>query len=260
MKEIILIALLLSTGCVASAQSFSTLTRRSKNPFTDDMYKVYARVTTVNSKFTPSYTGFTFNFGVSSNEYQLGGHRIRYENPTIGDLIQGIPRWLKDLKAIKNDEQTHVTVNKWDDHAHGGGILGWFQWYINAVSKDRFLLSPGISLGDYMYGSRYVKSIGEDKKDQDPYGYFFAAGPAIMASYVVSKSCWVDAYVNYDLMFAKVKNRGTEGYPNPHFLTVGADFHTTSKFFGGVRLNKLKDRGDNKDGSARLDISAGILF
>lgn len=213
----------------------------------------------MSSKYTPSYAGFTFNIGISNNEYKKGGVRTRYESPTLGDLIQGIPRAVRDVKAVVNNTQTNTTPNKWKDHAHGGGFLGWAQYYINAVAKDRLLISPGISGGDYIYGSRYVKANG-NIEDQDPYGYFFAAGPAVMASYVISSSYWVDAYVNYDISFAKVNNRGTAGYPKPHFLSIGADFHTTSKLFGGIRYNTMIDRGANNDASSRLDISAGIYF
>lgn len=260
MKKYTLVILILATGYIANAQSFSKLKKKNgENPFIEDRFKLYARVTSVTSEYTPGYTGFTFNIGISKNQYDKGGERIRYENPTLGDLIQGIPRAVKDIKGIVNDDQTHLTVNKWDDHSHGGGILGWVQYYINVTAEDRLLVSPGISLGDYMYGSRYAKP-GEGKEDRDPYGYFFVAGPAVMASYVISSSCWIDAYVNYDLSFAKIKNRGTEGYPKPHFLTIGADLHTTSKFFIGARLNKLIDRGESKDASSRLDLSAGILF
>lgn len=261
MKKYIPIAMLsIAYALTANAQSFSSLKKKNgENPFTEDQFKLYARVTSVDSKYTPSYTGFTFNIGVSRNEYEKGGIRLRYENPTLGDLVQGIPRAIKDVKGIVNNTQTNITVNKWDDHAHGGGIFGWMQYYMNVKAKDRFLLSGGISFGDYMYGSRYAKP-GGSKEDQDPYGYFFAAGPAVMSSYVISSSYWVDAYVNYDLSFAKIKNRGTAGYPKPHFLTIGADFHTTSKLFAGIRYNSLIDRGTNKDASNRLDISAGILF
>lgn len=261
MKKHLLIAVLpMLYAFTVNAQSFSTLKKKNgENPFTEDMIKLYARVTAVDSKYTPSYSGFTFNIGVSRNEYNSGGVRVRYENPTLGDLIQGIPRAIKDAKGIVNNTQTSLTVNKWDDHAHGGGLLGWLQYYMNVKAKERFLLSAGISMGDYMYGSRYAK-LGGSKEDQDPYGYFFVAGPAVMGSYVISSSYWIDAYVNYDLSFAKIKNRGTAGYPKPHFLTLGADFHTTSKLFAGIRYNSLIDRGTNKDSSNRLDISAGIFF
>lgn len=259
-KLLIISLSIIAQTYTASAQSFSKLKKNNgENPFTEDRIKLYTRLTTVSSEYTPSYSGFTFNISISRNEYKKGEARIRYENPTLGDLIQGIPRAIKDVKGIVNDEQTHLTVNKWDDHSHGGGFLGWFQYYLNVVAKDKLLISPGLSTGDYMYGSRYTKP-GGNKEDQDPYGYFFTAGPAIMASYLLSSSYWIDAYINYDLAFAKVNNRGTEEYPKPHFLTIGADFYTNKKIFAGVRYNSLIDRGTNKDASSRLDISAGIFF
>jgi len=249
-----------ATGYLANAQSFSELKKSNgENPFTADRFKLFARLTSINSEYTPSYTGLTLNIGVSRNSYEAGRARIRYENPLLGDLIQGIPRAIKDIRGIKNDEQTSLTENKWSDHSHSGGFGGWFQYYINAAATKRCLISPGISVGDYTYGSQYADPSGSKRK-QDPYGYFFVAGPALLASYVVSPSCWIDGYVNYDLTVYKVETGGTETYPKPNFMSIGADVYTTRKLFMGLRLNKLIDKGINNDDSSRLDISGGIVF
>ena len=239
----------------SDAQTFATLAKKSGNhPMTSDIFKLYARQTSVSTKYNGNYGGITINIGIRDDGFKKGSKRVRYENPTLGDFLYGIPKMARDVKKIVNDEATERNVG--EDHGHGGGFFGWYQRYINVIAKDRLLISPGISAGDYIYGS---KSKDAYHPDQDPYGYFLTVGPSLLASYVISKRMWVDGYAIYDFSYAKVKNGGNK-YPKPQFLTIGADLYTTSKLFGGVRLNTLRDRGANKDKSTRIDISAGIVF
>lgn len=236
------------------AQSFDDLkSKKGNNAFEDDWLKVFGRHTSVNSKYTPNYSGFTVNLSIREDKSGKGELRTRYENPTLGDLIYSIVNLSKDIKNGRSTKEVY------DDHAHGGGFLGWLQTYVNAVTTKKLLISPGITMGDYVYGSRYDKGSG--KKEYDPYGYYLAVGPAVMASYVVNKKMWLDAYVNYDISVVKVKNDSVDpDYKKPSFLTMGADLNTVSKFFGGFRVNKVIDRGINNDNSSRLDISVGMCF
>lgn len=250
--------LLMCLGLYAQSQTFASLKKKSgNNPMEVDNFKLYARHTSLSTEYNGSYGGFTLNIGLRNDDYGKWGRRFRYENPTLGDFFHGIPKAVKDVKAITNDEEVN-TSNKWDDHGHGGGFIGWFQSYWNVVAKDKLLISPGISYGDYIYGSRYDNHTGSYSY-YGPYGYFFTAGPACMATYLINKKLWVDGYVNYDISYANAR-KDERDYPKPHFLTVGADLYTTSKLFGGIRLNSMIDRGEGKDKSTRIDISAGIVF
>lgn len=254
MKKLYFITLLTSISLITNAQSFKDLKKgNGENPMTKDWFKLYIRHTSVNSKYTENYSGITINLTLRHDDYEKWGSRTRYENPTLGDLLSGIPRAVKDVQERK------ITKQKWDDHAHGGGIIGWAQFYLNAVATDRLLISPGISGGDYIYGSQYIKTGTKSK--YDPYGYYLAAGPAIMATYLVNKKLWIDAYVNYDISFVKVKNDSVDpDYAKPSFISIGADVYTTRKLFAGLRVNQIIDKGINKDNSKRLDISAGLVF
>lgn len=257
-----LITLSLALACLTTmSQSFSTIpkNKKNRNPMEDQSFKLYIRNTSVTSKYTPNYGAPTINIGFSDDSFEKGSKRSRYENPTLGDFLQGIPRGVKTVNAIKNDQPVDNTPTGWEDHAHGGGFFGWIQYYWNAVAKDRLLVSPGVSAGDYIYGSRYSINGGSKTKN-GPYGYYAGGGPAVMATYLVSKKIWVDGYLNYDISFVKVKNEVPQDYPKPHFLTLGADLRSTSKLFGGIRMNRMIDRGANNDQSMRLDISAGIVF
>lgn len=224
--------LLLSLFFVAldsSAQSFAKLKdKKGNNPFSEDIFKIYGRFTSVNSEFTEDYSGFTFNVGLRNDKYEKGEFRTRYENPSLGDFIYVAINISNDIKNGVAEKQ------KYDDHAHGGGFLGWFQAYMNVVAKDKILVSPGITLGDYIYGSTYDKAPAGRQK-YDPYGYYLAAGPAVMVSFLATNKIWIDGYVNYDIAFLKVKNDSVDpNYQKPAFLTVGADLNTTSKLFGGI--------------------------
>lgn len=131
---------------------------------------------------------------------------------------------------------------------------------MNVVATDKILISPGITGGDFSFGSRYyTDSLGYN--NQDPRGYYFAFGPAIMASFAVSKFLWVDTYVNYDITLGKLQDEVVDkDYPNPAFLSFGVDVYTTKLVFAGFRLNKIIDKGYNDNKSSRLDISVGVCF
>ncbi len=255
MKNFILLALLTIITGYSNAQSFADLKKKSgNNPMTVDMFKLYARHTSLSTKYNGNYGGLTINIGLRDDNYQKGEHRIRYENPTLGDFFYAIPKAARDVKKIVNDQA--VEENKGADHAHGGGFFGWMQYYVNVKATDRLLISPGISFGDYIYGTQTKDAYNFR---QDPYGYFLTAGPSLLGTYLITNKMWVDGYVTYDFAYLKAQN-GDNKYPKPQFLTIGVDLYTTSKLFGGIRVNTLRDSGANKDKSTRIDISAGIVF
>ena len=236
------------------AQSFDDLaSKNGDNAFEEDWFKVFIRNTSVNSKYTPNYGGFTVNVAIRQDESKKWGLRSRYENPSLGDFIYSAINLSQDIKNGTSTKEVY------DDHAHGGGFLGWYQVYLNAYTNRKLIISPGITMGDYIFGSRYDK--GNGIKDYDPNGYYFAVGPAIMASYVINKKLWIDGYINYDITVLKVKNDSVDpNYKMPSFMSIGADLNTTYKFFGGFRINKVMDSGVNKENSSRLDISVGMCF
>lgn len=255
--------ILLVLANLAFGQSFSTLKNsKGDNPMDKRGVRLFARYTSVSSKHNGSYGSPTINISFKNDNHGQWEKRIRYENPTLGDLIRGVPAAIRDIKAIRDDDATTITTNKWENHAHGGGIVGWFQYYLNVVARDQFILSPGVSFGDYIYTSKQNTGVMAGKIN-DPAGYFLDVGPAIMASYLVSEKLWIDGYVNYDISVYRVSGPSadyteTPGYQKPHFLTVGADLNTNTRWFGGVRMNRLIDKGTFKDRSSRLDISIGI--
>ncbi len=232
-----------------NAQSFDDY-----DTFEDGWFKVFVRHSSFKSTYTPNFSGYTVNLALKSDRYEPWGARVRYENPTIGDFLYAIVNLSKDVKNGTSTQQVY------DDHAHGGGFLGWAQAYMNVVATDKILISPGITGGDYIFGNRYTTAkLGYN--NQDPRGYYIAVGPAIMASYAVTDFLWVDAYVNYDITLGKTQDEVVDkDYPNPKFLTFGVDVYTDWLVFGGFRLNKIVDKGYNNDKSSRLDISVGVCF
>jgi hypothetical protein len=240
-----LMALLCLSAFVLNAQSFEELTNRNgDNGFTDRGLHFFVRYTGVNCKYTESYGGFTVNGSYRIDRLEKGEVSYHFENPTLGDLLWMLFN-LKKWNALENPQ------------AYGSGFFGWHEVYWNVVSKDRILLSPGISFGDYIYSSG---------GSRNPSGYFFHIGPAFKTSYVINNDFWVDGIFRYDIGFKAGKrseNVDSEGnsYPKPHFVTVSGTLnHAPSRLFTNIRINTLIDRGSNKDAGVRLDWSLGMMF
>lgn len=248
-----LIVLLTMIGGAVSAQSFENMpeTRKGKNPFVHFNWELYLRRTDVSAKFTPSYGGFTFNAAFRFDAFEKGDYRWHFENPTLGDMIWVVGSLLKGKKMTNDDGS---------DQAFGSGIFGWHKIGWNVVTKDDFLVSPGISFGDYIYAARRPGGT-----TMDPAGYFFYAGPQVLVSKLFTETLWVDAFVRYDLTTRAGKPSGAyeaiENYKKPHFLGVGASVkHGKSHLVGSVNYTHLIDRGGNKDTASRLDVSVGVMF
>jgi hypothetical protein len=232
-----------------SAQGFTTY-----GDAEDRTLRVFSRYTTVKPGADGRYGGFTFNAGMALNNYNRFRMRVRYENPTIGDLLFYVKRLWTGGQS---------TTDSGLEHAFGGGLMGWLQFYKNVVATDRFMLSPGISMGDYIFGVE--QRINGSVVTYDPAGWFIGAGPGIMMSYHSGNKIWVDTYAYYDMMFGTVEysHAGyirTEGYPKPHFITYGIDVCHEKGFFTGFRMCIVNDRGSTNITASRIDVSLGYHF
>ena len=231
------------------AQGFSDVKR-----FEDRALKLFIRGTYVKPDADEIYGGITINGSMAINKLGKGGPRIRYENPTLGDAIF----WLARL--INKKPMTTVSGM---DHAYGSGFFGWMQFHGNVVASDKFLFSAGMSFDDYIIGIE--RKVNNQINLYDPAGYMFAAGPSVLSSYFIGAGFWIDGYVNYDLVYAKVKYSypnysPISGYKKPNFVNFGFDLHHKSGLFGGVRINSLIDRGENKIHAKRMDLSVGYYL
>lgn len=249
-KSLALFFILFNILVGTKAQSFADL----GDDFEERDFKLFFRRTTVFPDKDEAYGGFTINGQLAINSADKGGPRVRYENPTLGDFVFVLARLLNGKKLVTNSGM---------DHAYGSGFLGWLQWHNNVMARDRFLLSAGFSISDYIFGIE--RKVDNTIVALDPAGYFFAAGPSLMASYCIGSGFWADVYTNYDLAYAKVKySRANytpiDGYPKPHFLQFGFDVHHKTGIFGGFRLNTIIDRGSNNVHAKRMDISVGYCF
>lgn len=240
-------------GFTAAAQSFENMpeTRRGKHPFTDFNWELYVRRTQVFPKYTPEYGGTTFNAKFRFEDYVKGGRRWHFENPTLGDMFWVVGRLIKGKKTEQDDGS---------DQAFGSGFFGWHQITWNAVATDDFLVSPGLSIGDYIFSTQKAGGV-----ITDPAGYFFYAGPAVMVTKLFSDSFWVNAYTRYDITTRAGKPSANyapaDGAKNPHFFAIGASVqHGKSHLCGGINYTTLIDRGPADDAASRVDISIGFMF
>lgn len=233
------------------AQGFNDL----GDKFDDGDFKLFLRGTRVKPGQDSVYGGVTLNIGLATNNSEQWRGRCRYENPTLGDLLFMVSRMVrgKSVRTLSGLE-----------HAYGSGFLGWFQYYNNVVATPRLLISPGFTASDYIFALEQFVD-GEGIKMYDPAGYFFAAGPALMVSTAPGAGFWLDAYANYDISFGNTNYsrhnfEKIQGYPRPHFLTIGTDLHHRSGIFGGYRINTVIDRGSMGAKANRMDFTLGYLF
>lgn len=211
------------------------------------------RNTSVNGKGGYSISGLTGNLSLRNAKVGRGKIGSHYENVTLGDMI-----WVL----------AHLSYDKSKQHAFGAGWLGWFQGYINATSSEKLVISPGLSLCDYIYGSKVSTEISPGVFSNEPYGYFFAAGPAVRVSYLINQSFWIDGSATLDIPYASIKKMGTysfdaqeeKDYPVPFFSTLSVTVFHKSKLFFSTRWAQGIDRGGNGGNATRFDISLGYQF
>lgn len=258
--KLALIFLLTATGFGVSAQSFENMpeTRKGKNPFVHFNWELYLRRTQVSSAYVQSYGGTTFNIKFRADAFEKGDWRYHFENPTLGDLFYMVGSYFK-----KNNNNTGADKG---DMAFGSGFFGWHQCTWNTVARPDFLVSPGISFGDYIFSSRRPTSpSNNDTHITDPAGYYFHLGPSILVSKLFTETLWVDVSARYDLTTRAGKPSADytaiDGYKNPHFFGLGASVkHGKSHLVGGINYTHLIDRGKSNDSASRIDVSVGLMF
>lgn len=248
-KTLLLIVALVWCAIKISAQGFTTYGEDENRTL-----RVFTRYTSVKPGTDGRYGGFTLNAGMALNNYNRFRMRVRYENPTIGDLLFLIKRLWTGGQS---------TTDSGLEHAFGGGLIGWMQFYKNVVATDRFMLSPGVSFGDYIFGVEQRDS--GSVVTYDPAGYFIGGGPGVMASYHTGGKMWVDTYAYYDMMFGTVKYSHPGYTPDanpkkPHFFTFGIDVCHEKGFFAGFRMCSVNDRGSHDIHASRIDVSVGYHF
>lgn len=246
---------MMATGTL-TAQSFEQLeNRRGDNAFLENTWELYLRRTQVTAKYTFNYGGTTINMKYRVDSYDKGGFRWHFENPTLGDMIFVLAQTIRGTEKKQAGSQ-----------AFGSGFFGWHQMYWNAVAKDRLLVSPGMSFGDYIFGSeRPTIPAGFTTSTIDPAGYYFHVGPALMVTQIVGDKLWMNVYTRYDITGRasgpSQNYTHTDGYKNPNFFALGASVqHATSRLCGGINFTKMIDRGPHNDSASRFDISFGYMF
>jgi hypothetical protein len=241
MKRLFLALIFCVMASTIWAQTFEGLEDRKGNQVYDDFsINVFGRYTNFADPYNKTVSGFTVNMGYRVGSSRKGGVSYQFENPTLGDFIFVLFNWKKVQESN-------------DNKSFGSGFFGWHQVYWNVVAKDRFLLSTGLSMGDYIFA---VRKTSTDPVTPEPNGYFFHIGPALRASYLINDKMWVEGFVHNDIGF-KAKSGG---YERPFFLNFGASVHSTSRFFGGFRVAKLIDRGVNDLTATRMDVSVGYMI
>lgn len=251
MKKSILYFLIMCS-VLAYGQSFEDLKdKKGRSLYEDNSFNLMLRYTHVKGKGGYNLGGLTGNVTIRGAKLGKGEFSGQYENVTLGDMIWTL---------------SNLDRNKDLDQAFGAGWLGWFQGYYNVVATDKLIVSPGISLCDYIFGSKVQTEIAPGSFSNEPFGYYFTAGPSLRTSYLINKDFWIDGIATLDIPYVHFKhgtgsNTVTEkSYPNPWFGNITGTVYHKSKLFLSIRLSQAFDRGDNGGNATRTDISLGYQF
>lgn len=246
-------------SCFISVNSQTNF--QSMEAFNDSYLRFHIKYLTVKPKTDFAYGGFTANLSWDSKDYKKWDKRFMWEQNLFSDVVAMIVKKYVMKKPITKSGL---------DHSFSTGIFGSFQLGPNVIAKEKLIVSPCVSFGDFITAVQQEENTGNNsgienngKLYRDPAGYFFVAGPSVVVSFIPMPKFWIDAYFVYDFTAYNVGEKNIsnfvheEGYPNPHFISCGMNFNHKSGFFTGLRFYSLVNRGNTNTGINRTDINIG---
>jgi hypothetical protein len=232
--------------------------------FNKSYFKFFIKRINIKPSSDEFYGGFTANFSWDRKNYKKGETRFIWEQNLFSDVIAGITK-----KHILKKPITKSGL----DHSFSSGFFGSFQYGINAVTREKFIITPAVSFGDYIVAVQSFEDVSQIPNLQiysnpgmvvrDPAGYFFVAGPSVISSFYINASNWLDVMIAYDFTAYNAGEKNIinfihiDDYPHPHFLTISVNANHKSGFYTGIKTNRLVNRGSTNIGITRIDINIG---
>ncbi len=271
-KALFIIILIALHGRVFAQSSFSTIDK-----FEDSRLSFYAKYLAVKPFNDAVFGGLTFNFKWHKRKSEQWESRFMWEQTLLSDWAGGFFG-----KLITGRPVMQPWPKSGLDHAFSSGFFGSFQYGLNAFASDKLIITPCVSFGDNLVAVQRFEDHNQLPPEEysqlsmpgnipyttyrDPAGYFFFAGPGLVASYIPKNDFWIDAFFTYEFTAYNVGETNiknfihVDGYPNPNFLSVGLTLNHRSGLLLGTRYYSLINRGNTDTGIFRLDFNFGYNF
>lgn len=205
-----------------------------------------------------SVQGGTAKLDIRSVHFERGHSRSLYQHKLLFDMILILDNMInKDGSKYYREEGSGLTT----------GIIGWYSFGWNIISKDRLCVALGGNLNDYFITNSYrLDSSSTNLTSIEPQGYWFSGGPSAFADVYLNKYAIIHAMTSYSMGYwraASLTYGGTQvddSYPKPHFGGLSIELQTHWGAFVGLDHNWLINRGSNSNKTKRTDFLVGFKF
>ena len=201
-------------------------------------------------------SAFSGEIELKISSFQKGDYRYYFQHKLIPDMLVLTKQAINvSTNVLYRDESSYLA----------NGIFGWHSWAWNINKPGKASLAVGLNVNDYFLGSTYYNDTTTyNWISAEPQGYYFAAGPTVVANYLLNKSFMLEAMASYSisywravsLSYATVDNK----YPKPHFGQINVEVMSAWGLFAGVDYNFIINRGNIPNNTSRLDLMLGFRF
>ena len=196
----------------------------------------------------------TFDVAYYKSNFEQWGYQSSNRWPAVGDFaLPTLVNAAFDPDIAYEDISSSLT----------GLFLGWHTHALSVISTKHLSLSPGIHWGDYVYSFQRYNATYDDQgglgEIEEPSGYYFAAGPALVADISLFgmilhyEGAWTKAW----RMREMPNQNPVEGYPAPNFWNHLVVFQPFGSLHAGFEYAHVVNNGNTLNEGYRMAFYIG---
>ena len=252
--------LLFSVSTIAASAQLSEMRH-----FNEGVLKVnYSHITTTcaNHVWEPAQKYRYGAIGWEVERYDLEQGAIRWS--TTSKLTEFAFQWIKHFYNQKSPLYL-------SDAPEVSSVLHYRFGY-NVIASDRFVLSPGLGLDDYVFVRPNYDVNGDVVRREDGSGaenmsensgWYWCTGPSTFFDVGLTPSFSIHGKAAYEVPFLQMSDKNVEPSikkKRPHFVYFQVGLYHNSGLFAGIELMHGIDRGLNKTSVKRRELKVGYMF
>lgn len=224
-----------------------------------NMYYTFSTMKNKNFAYEPQRTEKYQTFGLEGNIYFFEKMEDRWNISIkfLDDIVWEAAKGVSDkIQAKHPREKYYYSLSGlfwWRQAWNVMGNEGKFNWALGYSLSDYFIILPGVASHGYYDGQ---------PNDIEPHGWYWAAGPAIMADFAIHKQLSLHMQTNYDFSFVRMgkgnRHQTIEGYPKPFFFRNSLVLQTGFGLFTKLDYAQSFDRGEHKQNISRIEFQIGF--